>query len=71
MERILGQKGNYRLYNDGCATVPYIITIERKKVFKGGFIAWERVQIHLSTQITEMPSMLFVKLMTNSMSEIP
>ena len=43
MERILGQKGNYRLYNDGCATVPYIITIERKKVFKGGFIAWKRV----------------------------
>ena len=43
MERILGQKGNYRLYNDGCATAPYIITIERKKVFKGGFIAWDRV----------------------------
>lgn len=43
MERILGQKGNYRLYNDGCATVPYIITIERKKVLKGGFVAWERV----------------------------
>ena len=43
MEKILGQKGNYRLYNDGCATAPYIITIERKKVFKGGFIAWERV----------------------------
>ena len=30
MERILGQKGNYRLYNDGCATAPYIITIEKK-----------------------------------------
>ena len=39
MGKILGQKGNYRLYNDGCATAPYIITIERKKVFKGGFIA--------------------------------
>lgn len=43
MERILGQKGNYRLSIDCCATVPYIITIERKKVFKGGSIAWERV----------------------------
>ena len=39
----LGTKGNYRLINDGCATVPYLITIEKKKVYPSGFIAWERV----------------------------
>ena len=27
----IGTKGNYRLINDGCATVPYLITIEKKK----------------------------------------
>ena len=67
MERILGQKGNYRLYNDGCATVPYIITIERKRSLKVALLLGKEYKIHLSTQITEMPSMLFVKLMTNSM----
>lgn len=40
---ILGTKGNYRLVNDGCATVPYLITLEKKKVYPGGFIAWDRV----------------------------
>ena len=40
---ILGTKGNYRLINDGCATAPYIITIEKKKVYPSGFIVWERV----------------------------
>ena len=40
---ILGTKGNYRLINDGCATVPYLITIEKKKVYSSGFIVWERV----------------------------
>ena len=39
----LGTKGNYRLINDGCATVPYIITIEKKKVYPSGCIVWERV----------------------------
>ena len=39
----LGTKGNYRLINDGCATAPYIITIEKKKVYPSGFIVWERV----------------------------
>ena len=39
----LGTKGNYRLINDGCTTAPYLITIEKKKVYSNGFIAWERV----------------------------
>ena len=39
----LGTKGNYRLINDGCATAPYLITIEKKKVYPGGSIAWDRV----------------------------
>ena len=33
MASILAEKGNYRLINDGCGTIPYIITIEKKKVF--------------------------------------
>ena len=40
---ILGTKGNYRLVNDGCATVPYLITIEKKKVYPSKSIVWERV----------------------------
>ena len=40
---ILGTKGNYRLINDGCATVPYLITIEKKKVYPSKSIVWERV----------------------------
>ena len=39
----LGTKGNYRLINDGCATVPYLITIEKKKVYPSGCTVWERV----------------------------
>lgn len=37
------EKGDYRLVNDGCGTVPYLLTIERKKVFSNGFVAWDRV----------------------------
>ena len=40
---ILGTKGKYRLINDGCATAPYLITIEKKKVYPSGSIVWERV----------------------------
>ena len=42
-EKILGTKGDYRLINDGCATVPYLLTLEKKKVYPSGFIVWERV----------------------------
>ena len=42
-EKISGTKGDYRLINDGCATVPYLLTLEKKKVYPGGFIVWERV----------------------------
>lgn len=37
------EKGDYRLVNDGCGTVPYLLSIERKKVFSNGFVAWDRV----------------------------
>lgn len=40
---IFAEKGDYRLVNDGCGTVPYLLTIERKKVFSNGFVAWDRV----------------------------
>lgn len=43
MASILAEKGDYRLINDGCGTIPYIITIEKKKVFSNGCIAWDRV----------------------------
>ena len=43
MVSIIAEKGDYRLINDGCVTVPYIITIEKKKVFSNGCIAWDRV----------------------------
>ena len=42
-EKILGTKGDYRLINDGCSTVPYLLTLEKKKVYPSGFIVWERV----------------------------
>ena len=41
-EKILGIKGDYRLINDGGATVPYLLTLEKKKVYPSGFIVWER-----------------------------
>ena len=40
---ILGTKGNYRLVNDACATAPYLITIQKKKVYPSGSIVWKRV----------------------------
>ena len=42
-EKILGTKGDYRLINDVCATVPYLLTLEKRKVYPSGFIVWERV----------------------------
>lgn len=42
-ENIFATKGIYRLVNDGCATVPYLLTLEKKKVYPSGFIVWERV----------------------------
>ncbi len=42
-ENIFATKGDYRLVNDGCATVPYLLTLEKKKVYPSGFIVWERV----------------------------
>lgn len=43
MARIIAEKGDYRLINDGCGTIPYMITIEKKKVFSNGCVAWYRV----------------------------
>ena len=43
MASILAEKGNYRLINDGCRTIPYMLTIEKKKVFSNECIAWDRV----------------------------
>ena len=42
-KNIFATKGIYRLVNDGCATVPYLLTLEKKKVYPSGFIVWERV----------------------------
>ena len=42
-ENIFATKGIYRLVNDGCATVPYLLTLEKKKVYPSGVIVWERV----------------------------
>lgn len=42
-EKILGTKGDYRLINDGCATVPYLLTLERKILYKDGCSVWVRV----------------------------
>ena len=36
-------KGDYRLVNDGCATVPYLLTLEKKILYKSGCTVWERV----------------------------
>ena len=43
-KNIFATKGIYRLVNDGCATVPYLLTLEKKKVYPSGFIVWERVR---------------------------
>ena len=42
-EKILGTKGDYRLINDGCATIPYLLTLERKILYKDGCSVWVRV----------------------------
>lgn len=42
-ENIFATKGIYRLVNDGCATVPYLLTLERKILYKDGCSVWVRV----------------------------
>ena len=42
-EKILGTKGDYRIINDGCATAPYLLTLERKILYKDGCSVWVRV----------------------------
>lgn len=42
-KNIFATKGIYRLVNDGCATVPYLLTLERKILYKDGCSVWVRV----------------------------
>ena len=50
---ILGTKGNYRLINDGCATIPYLITIEKKKYIQVDASYGKESQTHQYIPITE------------------
>ena len=42
-KNIFATKGIYRLVNDGCATIPYLLTLERKILYKDGCSVWVRV----------------------------
>lgn len=42
-ENIFATKGIYRLVNDGCATIPYLLTLEKKILYKSGCTVWVRV----------------------------
>lgn len=46
------EKGDYRLYNDGCATAPYIITIEKRKMY-GDCEVWIKAHDKIFTDFKE------------------
>lgn len=50
--RVLATKGDYRLYNDGCATAPYLITIEKRKLY-GDCVVWIKAHDKIFTDFNE------------------
>lgn len=54
---VLASIGDYRLYNDGCWTVPYIITIEKRKMY-GDCEVWVRAHEKIFTDLKEAMSVM-------------
>lgn len=54
---VLATKGDYRLYNDGCATVPYLITIEKRKMY-GDCVVWVKAHEKIFTDQNEAMSVM-------------
>lgn len=54
---VLATKGDYRLYNDGCATAPYLITIEKRKMY-GDSVVWVKVNDKIFTDYNEAVSVM-------------
>lgn len=53
----LASIGDYRLYNDGCWTVPYLITIEKRKMY-GDCVVWVKVNDKIFTDYNEAVSVM-------------
>lgn len=54
---VLARKGDYRLYNDGCATAPYLITIEKRKLY-GDCEVWIKAHDKIFTDFDEATSVM-------------
>lgn len=54
---VLASIGDYRLYNDGCATIPYLITIEKRKMYRD-CVAWVKVNDKIFTDFDEAMSVM-------------
>ena len=54
---VLASKGDYRLYNDGCATAPYLITIEKRKLY-GDCVVWIKAHETIFTGLKEAMSVM-------------
>lgn len=50
--RVLATNGDYRLYNDGCAIAPYLITIEKRKLY-GDCEVWIKAHDKIFTDFNE------------------
>lgn len=55
--RVLETKGDYRLYNDGCWTVPYLISIEKRKMY-GDSVVWIKAHEKIFTDLNEAMSVM-------------
>lgn len=54
---VLATRGDYRLYNDGCATAPYLITIEKRKMY-GDCEVWIKAHKKIFTNFDEALSVM-------------